>query len=384
MPRGSELGRTAQELDPVGRVTSRAVSTAVCAVTVLIAVGLTVNPHARTEISSIPLAVAAIVVLLASNWLVIWFSNPYGPLFSRAKFQIVYCGIMAAAVLSGLSQLGQNSLSRDDWGPLVLGLILICAAPNRPPREIACWAAQGVVVSGGLAVMQAMTSVTAVGWPLVIIVAITPPLAIGLGAIAYSRYLIAGLIEERASEIARRREHDDVVRQAVLDEDSNGDPGALRSDILPYLIRLSADGYLSESDRVRAAELSAVLRADIVTRLAYDPWRELVTELDDPDRWSQEISERQRVALRAILVALENRESVRADSVGLSFRRSGADIVGTISFSDGDAREAKSSLAPFVRTLRFVFARAELHTVNEIVTIAFRFDVADLTASRRM
>lgn len=376
--------QTAQELDPVGRVTSRAVSTAVSAVNVLIACGLTLNPHGRSEISSAPLAIAAIIVLLVANWMMFRFSDPYGPVFSRRRFQLVYAGVLIAAILCGLSQLGQNTLSRDDWGPIAVGLVLLCAGPNRPPREIAWWTVQGVLVTGALAVLQVTTSATEVGLPLVIIVAITPPLAIGLGAIAYSRNLIAGLRAERTAEIALRREHDDAVRQLVRDEKSLEDLGSLTTAIVPFLTRLSIEGRLSDSDRTRAAELSAVLRADIVEHLAFDPWHEIVAVIDDPDRWSREITERQRVALRAILVALEDRASVDPGSVRLRFVRMGSEIVGTIAVSDSEVQGAKSTLAPFVKTLRFVFQSAELQIHNEIVTIRFSFDVADLTASRRI
>jgi hypothetical protein len=365
---------TPQQLDPVGRITAYYFTIAVGLVSVGAALGLTLNPSGYQQLSNPALAAVSVFVLAGAFAGFAIMANPRGPVLSRLRFQVVFGLVIVANLLSALSQLGSNHLARDDWGPVCLGLALLACAPYRSSYEILWFTLQGVLTAGILATLQAFTSEVTVSGIVVVVVAITPSLGIGLGAAAYSRSLVAGLRGLRAAESDARRAHDDELRQRLLDEDSVGELGALRSEVVPFFERLSAQDYMTDADSARATELSAGLRLAIVERLSNDPLSGLVSRFSDPDGALRSLGERQRAALRALIVAATGIDGINRESVTLTLSAAsdrGEGARGSLAFAGGDPDRIRTTLQPFVRMLGFVLDDARLTIVPGRTTVRF-------------
>lgn len=345
---------TPQELDPVGRVTAFYFTIPVGVASVGAAIFLTYNPSGYAQISSPLLAALAIAVLAGAFVAFVVMATPRGPILTRLRLQVVLSLVIAASVLSALSQFGSNHFVRDDWGPISIGLTLLACAPFRSSYEILWFTLQGVLAAGLLAVLQAGTSEVTVSGMILLIVAITPAAGIGLGAAAYSRSIVTGLSRLRAAEAEARDELANDHRQRLYDEDSAGELEALRNDVMPFFEQLLTQNFLMPTDSQRAIELSESLRVAIVKRLAYNPLSELVAEFVDIHSVARFLSERQRAALRALVGGVAALEGVQQESVVLALSPDGGQLQGvrgSLSFNGGDPSHIGFSLHPFVRML---------------------------------
>jgi hypothetical protein len=365
---------TPHELDPTARTTSFYFTIALGAVSVGAAIGLTVNDSGVRQLSLPWLGILAIAVLAVAYAALIVMTKPSGPLLSRFRFQAIFALVILANVLSAVGQFGSNDLARDDWGPICLGLALLACAPFRPAHEILWLTVQAVITAGTLAVVQSLTSEVTVPGVIVVVVAITPSVGIGLGGAAYSRSLVDGLLTVRAAEAEERRRHDDELRQRILDEDSVGQLGALRSEVVPFFELLSAQGFMTEGDSRRAIDLSAGLRLAIVERLSSDSLSELVADFSDFGQVSRSLTERQRAALRALIGAIREAEGVEAGSLSLTLSREQDRARGSLTFRGGDSRALRAGLNPFVRMLGFVVGAARFSSVAGKSAVRFTFD----------
>lgn len=365
---------TPLDLDPTGRVTAYYVTKAVGLVSIAAAIGLTINPSGYAQLANPAMAALSIVILVGAFTAYAVMAHPRGGTLTRLRFQIFYLLVIAASVISALSQSGSNQLARDDWGPICLGLALLVCAAYRSSYEILWFTVQGVLASGILATFQALSSEITVSGVIVIVVAIVPSAALGLAAAAYSRALVAGLTGLRKKESEARSAHDDELRQRLHDENSVGELGALRSEIVPFLERLSVHGQMTPDDSKRAIELSTGLRLAIVERLSNDPLAGLVSRFSDAEGTVRSLTEHQRAALRALIVAAASVGGIEQESLSLTLSP-GADRVmgarGSVAFSGGDTDRIRAALQPFVRMLRFVFGEAKLTNDRQSTTVRF-------------
>ncbi len=363
---------TPLELDPLGRVTAFYFTTAIGLVSVGAAVSLTLSPTGSEQVSSPPLAALALVVLAGAFVGFAIVASPGASPLTRLRFQAVLSLIISANVLSAISQFGSNHLARDDWGPICLGLALLACAPFRSSYEILWFTVQAVLTAGILAAFQAFTSEVPANAIIIVVVAITPPLGIGLGAAAYSRSLVAGLRRLQRVEADSRSTHDDELRRRLQEEDSVGELGSLRSEVVPFFKRLDVQGHMTEADSKRATELSAGLRLAIVERLSHDPLFGLVSQFSDPERASRSLGERQRAALRALIAAATGLAGVHSGSLTLALAHEpGRGVSGTLTFGGGDPEGSQATLKPFVRMLRFVCGQAKFTIASDVTTIRF-------------
>jgi hypothetical protein len=345
---------------------------AVGVVSVALSIALSLTPSAREQISVPVVAVAANLVLAAAYISFARAADPFGPVISRSRFQIFLGGVMLASVLNAVSQIGSDALIRDDWGVACLGLALLLAAPYRRSSEILVFTLQSVVLTFGLAIVQNLTSTTAITLGILALTAAAPAIAMGLASAAYARSLIASLQEAATIADTERTRHENSVLVHLAETDAMGELGSLRRDVVPFLVRLDEAKILQPGDAVRAAELASVLRRAIVERLSQGALADAVEQYSDHDGIAGNLDERQTAALRALVRAIGDQYGTAARRAILLERR-GADARGTVSFSVGPGAAA-SALTPFLRMVRLVFDDVEVTGVDGVFVLSFHFD----------
>jgi hypothetical protein len=378
-------GLTALELDPLASISARGFLVVVAAVSLACAIGLTVTTG--SQISSWPLAALALVLLAAGYAWFIRSAYRFDLGVTNDRFAVAYALIAIATVLNSLSCLTTNTLIRDDWGLLTIGLVLMAAAPFRTYAELGTYTTISAALAVLLAVLHDFTSFSgSIPLGVIVVVAVAPSLAFGLGAVAYAWQLLQGIYAERLEQAASRERQFDELRRTFVDDDVVGSIGSLREEIVPFLARIRRTGVLSVDDRVRAGVLAQTLQGAIADARRADSLGDHVAELIDPDGLSPRLHEDDRATLRALLIALNNSRhaapggitlelidgEVDGDSGGVDDPSSSR--VGVVRCRADDVRALRAEVLPFIRMARLMFRRADERVADGALLVRFDID----------
>jgi hypothetical protein len=282
---------------------------------VILALALAVVVVATTadEITNPAWLVVALSSLVAAVWLLLDRSRVYRPIWRAPSAQVLQLLLVVMTITAALSTLGANERLRDDWAPLVVGIILIALTPYRPAREIALWATVHTLVCAVLGMLQ---SPSASADAPTLLFAVTGSLAVAVmsfGAAAYAHSLNGAIVRwhERAWTAARQtalEERGGVARSVQQQRITT-----LNRDVVPYLSRVVDAADLTDDDITEARRLAVSIRALLVAEIergwAATLLDELVTQhphlniavhADDPDDAAGRASLEQRTLVRAI------------------------------------------------------------------------------------
>lgn len=367
-------GTTALQLDPLASISARGVLVVVAAVSMLVAVGLTFST--TDQISSWPLAVAALVVLAAGFGWFVRSAFRFDLGVSSDRFATAFALIAIATVLNSLSCLGTNIVVRDDWGLITLGLALMAAAPFRTHTELGTYVTISALLVLVLVVLHELMSFSSspIPVPVTVLVALAPTLALGLGAVAYARSLLYGIYAERLEQADDRDQQFDELRRAFVDDDVVGGIGGLRSDIVPFLGRIRQSGVVTEADRVRAAELAVALQNAVDASSQSDSLGDHASRLVDESGLSVRLHEDDRATIRALLIALESSPLTEKGSLVLELLEGESDRFGMVRCSSDDVRALRTDVLPFIRMTRLMFRTATEQVVGRELLVQFDID----------
>lgn len=355
---------TLERLDPLSAAAARPVTTgaAILAVTVPLLVVLT-RP---AEIVQPGWFVVSFLLVLAATAVLLDRSRPTRPVWQAPSAQLFQLLLMAAAVTSALSTAGANQQLRDDWAPLVIGILLIASTPYRPAREIFGWTALHTLLCAGLGIVQSPAAVSDVP---TVTFAITGSFAVailGVSAAAYAHSLATStrLWQERAwqSAAAVAREQRTGVARSVQQQRIT----VLNHEVVPALQRIVELDVVSDADREEARRLGQSIRALLVAEIergwaqqmlddvvAGRPRRSIVAVADDPDDLGRRAALERRTLLRALVVLAV--DTLGATDLTLRLReREGRLVVEcaiTCPFSVADARRELRSMLELIRGL---------------------------------
>ncbi|WP_202566133.1 hypothetical protein [Agreia sp. COWG] len=337
---------------------------------------LSITPSGIEQTEQPWLNVGGMLLLTGSYVMLVVWADPVGAPVTSSRFAIFFLGVSVSAILNAASQIGSNVAVRDDWGLTCLGLSLVAAAPYLASVHILRLTALALTVAFGLALVQLAGPSFDIPFGIHILTAVTPSLAMGLGAAAYARSLLASL-QAAASEGAEARlRHDAHLRRRLSETDAMGELGALRRDVVPFLLRLDRTGELAPGDELRAAVLASELRRAIVERLERGSLAASVDSYSDEDSAGARLTERQRASLRALITAATaTGPGARGiHRLSLTLTRSKAGATGVLELASDDAEAVASSLAPFTRVMRMEFSDTEVDSGPEALLITFGFD----------
>jgi hypothetical protein len=362
--------RTRQQLDPAGVTGMRPVTIAAAVASFVYAVLVTVLvpehlEHPVTGLLALVLLGVACALVIAQS------SSLQAPLSARTHL-LVQLFALGAATLSVSASWGANRFIHDDWAPVSIGILLLALSSYRPSRELAGAGVLVAIYLGFLTLLEAPMLAARAPSVAFVVAAVTPMLAMCLGAAMFSSSFITSLerwhrrAEEAAKKLTKQMQAG-IARSVQQDRVT-----ILNKDVLPFFADVLARGEVTVTDRERAASIAVSIRA-LMVAVADRSWLEEGVEqavdgrgerisgfVNDPQRLAPMITTDQRTALRAFLVALFDEPVFERESLRIEFERVNGRCRGTLTATvDGSDFAMRSALAPYLAVMRVVFC--ELH-----------------------
>jgi hypothetical protein len=296
-----------------------------------------------SEIGEPLFAVAAILFVIVAALLVLVVTDPVHTPVSFPGFAAVVIAANLASVSSSISTWGTSNVIWNNWGPLVVGILILAFAEFRPGRDLAAGAAFSVLVVGTAAALETF-SMPEIASPLTsAVIASTPVILFGTGAAVFSYRM--SLTLSRVSESAFREQSglSRRVRLRLRELLRESGRDALAVELMPFLEGVLARGEVTEGDTVQARRISAVLRSVIITDMGL-PWLQRL-ERAHPDALvvhddrgaAETFTMEQKVALRALVNALVGAVVARVgDDVGAVSPTGGAISAVGVTREEGD------------------------------------------------
>lgn len=375
---------TLERLDPLAVAATRPVTVGIALLVLVIAA--TVSLISLHEVVR-PLALVGSLLATtgAAIMLIVRAVGVHPPWSARAAlgYQSILLTIPAVSVTATF---GSNDRLRDDWAPIVVGLLLLALAPYRPGREIARWTALHAGVALVLGVMQGGWSIAGVPALVSGVVAAAPIAALGIAAAAYSISLTSAVAswQERAWMLAESRAQ--VERGALALSVQQRRLAQLNREVIPLLSRVARSGQVDEIDARNAAALAASVRTVLVAE-ADATWldsmlqqvaerhsqRRVTLEGVDDHNVAAQCSRLQRALLRAI--ASEAVDSLGATKVAvhLELREVGRVRVQCTMASPLSESSARRRLAGIIELVRSVADRVVVRELSGAVALEFEY-----------
>lgn len=323
-----------ERLDPLSAASARPITIAL--LTLALGLGLADSWVKYDQVSSpwaLGVAVAALVAAAALLFDRSRLMRPRWTVRSALLLHVILEVMLAASVAATFTQ---NAQLRDDWAPIVIGLMLLALAPYRPPREIALWAVLHTAAAATWAIVQSPWALADVPTPVFGVTGSLPALTLGAAAAAYAYSFNDSVLKwrDRAWEAARsaaRDRHDGVARSVQQQQVT-----MVNREVIPLLSRVAEDAYpLTEFDREDAIELSRRIRRVLVDAVERGWADHLLDELlerrgddgcaatvDDAENLGRSASLELRTLIRAL--ATEAILTLRASEVHLELRQTDA------------------------------------------------------------
>ena len=368
---------TLQRLEPLTGAVIRPFTLTVCAV-VLVYVLLRIllmAPEVRSPLS----VVAAALAIVAATALLAWRASPLrSPIGPGVHAAVLALGLLAM-VLAAASSWGANSVLRDDWAPVAIGLLSVAISPYRPPRELVAGSIVVAVFAGFLALLQAEATGTAVTRGVLVVIAATPILALSLGGAAFVGSVTAAVARARTDARRLEREHAAQRRAELAEAVRHERLRILAREVIPFYEEVLSRGELIDADRDRARGIADGIRGVMVAEVGRTWLDVMLAEsgrsavVRDPGRLAGAMSTEQRAALRAVLLVLLDRSG--ADALSVEVVPAGASVAVELRCTVDPADTAlRPELTPFFAVLRFVFADLDVSFTPSLLTLRLRYD----------
>ena len=302
---------TLERLDPLSAAAARPVTRGAALLALAIPpVSLISAAHEATQ----PLwLVVSYAALVSAVWTLLDRSNTARPVRRHPSAQLYQVLLVVMVLPSVAASLGTNDQLRDDWAPLVVGVMFIASTPYRPSREIAFWTVVHTSVCAALGLVQAPFVISDMP---TLTYAVTGPFSVavmGFAAAAYARSLDSStqLWHDRAWRAAAAAgiEHRSGVARSVQQRRIS----VLNREVVPYLQRVLQAEAVSDDDRDEARRLARSIRTLLVAdvektwvQLMLDdlvgrhPRLNITTAAIDPDDLGRHAALERRTLLRAL------------------------------------------------------------------------------------
>ncbi|MFB9642998.1 hypothetical protein [Agromyces lapidis] len=370
---------TQQEADPIGGITAAPIVVIGAALAVGSAVALT-WVH-RSEVVSPLAAIVAILLVAAAGAVAAISAAPSRAPFTAERLWVVVTLAVGAAIAEYTSTVGSNRYLYDDFGPVVIGMLILSVAPYCTWVSLAL---AGVLASTVLSILVVGASNSvAVDAPVGALVAVNaaPVIALSAAAAGYAYAIIAETLgwQREANRAALQR--DSELRAGIARSVQQSRVSVLGREVLPFLagIMTAERITVAEADRARelAEELRRALRAglestwldDLATSLRLA--RGIETIVDDPSGAADLLGDDQRSALTALITWLAEPTRSELVTVSLVTDLDGGRIV--ISAVPAGRPPAKREIDRFIAVARAVSLGAESASTRENVRVELSY-----------
>lgn len=372
---------TQQEVDPLGGIAAVPLVAAGAVGATAIAIGLTW--WHQKEIGSVAAAVLAIVMVAAAG-AVAWVSA----LPSRGPFTLERLGLIVLLGLGGavaeyVSTVGEDEYLYDNFGPLVVGLLLLSVAPFCSWVALLVAGAFSAAVVAVIAAGSAEPAVTDAPWVSFAIVSAVAVLAPAAAGAAYSASVVNETLALQRQANAAALEREAELRTGIARLVQQSRVSVLSREVLPFLAHVMTVDRIMVAEADRARELAEALRRALkagiestwLDELAFSltESRGVPIEVRDADAAAAGLGDEQRAALTALVVWLADERRSSRIAVELSPRDARLRRI-VVSARGGDRPFVRRDIERFTVVARSVGLRGEVAASGENVRVEFRHD----------
>lgn len=373
---------TLQALDPLGALAGRPLTMAGAAAALVVAVPLSLA--AWRDVTSPTLAVAALVVLAGAGLGLIVSSAAKRAPFPRSTALAVVAGALLAHILGAVALWERNTLVRDDWGPVAIGVLLLTLCPYRPAAELVRLSIGAALVVAVVTFLQQPYFVTNLPTLAYVIISMTPVLALGLGGAIFASVVLRRLASWRQRALRASEAHAATLQQGIVRSVQQGRVSILNRDVVPFFTALTDRQELTADDQREAAAIATAIRAVMIAETERTWLDELLSPapagtgssvwpraVDDPARLVDGMDFDQRAAVRAFIGVLTGRAGIDPRALRVRVRGAASSTEFLLTVTGGDVPEA--TLAPYLAVLRAVVDELTL-TLDTDLTLRFTYD----------
>jgi hypothetical protein len=370
---------TQQEADPIGGITAAPIVTIGAVVAVATAVVLTWAHW--PEVNSPLAAVLAIVFVGAAGTFAAVSASPGRAPFTTERLWLVVTLTVAAAIAEYVSTVGANRYLYDDFGPIVIGLLILSVAPFCTWLSLLLAGALSSAVLSILVVGSAEYTATAAPVGALIMVSAAPVIAMSAAAAGYSYAIVAETLawQREANRAALQR--DAELRAGIARSVQQSRISVLGREVLPFLAGVMTADRITVADADRARELAEALRRALRAGIE-STWlddlganirasRGIDTIVDDANGAAADLAGDQRSALTALISWLADAARSRSIRITMTTEPSRGRI--SIVTDPGDAPPTRRELDRFVAVARAVALRAESAVTRENVIVELSY-----------
>jgi hypothetical protein len=370
--------RSIQQLYPLGVLSGRPI--ALVAVGFALAYSVVMTWANRDDIVSWPVAIVAIAVLLAVGVVLGRGTRVMSPALSpRAGYLAVLLANLAF-VLEAASMFGHDSRLRDDWGSMVVALVLLGLAAYRPARDIAVLGGLSALLAGFLAIVALPGTVYQAPAPLFVIVAVLPIVVVTAAVSTFVSSFVAGV--ERWRRRARAASSssgafDTAWLARSVQQDS---VTVLNQDVVPFLARIAQQGTIEPDDAESARAISASIRAVLVAEMDRSWLSALIARIApdavvrDPQRLADRMTLDERASIRAAVTALVRHPGFRGRNADLTLVPDGERVRCSAAVElDARSGDVRQFMAPYYAVLRTTFTDFEFGYRDGTLTLGFSY-----------
>lgn len=373
----SRMRLTQQEADPIGGIAAAPVVAMGAVLAFGAAVVLTIA-HWQ-EVGSPIAAVLAIALVAAAGIVAAVSASPARAPFTTERLWLVVALAVGAAIAEYISTLGADRSMYDDFGPLVIGALILAVAPYCTWLSLL---AAGLLASVVLSILViGVASTTDPTAPVITLVALTcaSVLAMSAAAAGYSYAIIDETLtwQREANRAALRR--DAELRAGIARSVQQSRISVLGREVLPFLAGVMTADRITVAEADRARELAEALRRALKAGIE-STWlddfagdlqlsRGIRIAVDDPMGEADELGDDQRSAVTALLSWLG--EGARSNGIRVAFTADGHARRIAVASENGASPPSRRELDRFAAVARAVALRADVTVTRENVAVEF-------------
>ena len=371
---------TQQEADPLGAITAAPIVAIAAVLAFILSVALTIAHWG--EVGSPFAAVLAIVFVGLAGFIAAWSASPARAPFTADRLWLTVTLTMGAAIAEYVSTIGENRYIYDDFGPLVIGMLILAVCPYCTWRSLVL---AGLTSSAVLSILLIGGSTfVATGAPAVAVIAVgvAPVLTMAAAAAAYSYSVVDATLASHREANRAALERDAELRSGLAHSGAPSRVSVLGREVLPFLAGVMTAERISRADADRARELAEALQRalragiestwldDLAASIAAS--RGVTTTVVDPMGVAAGLRDDQRSVLTAFMLWLG--DAGRARSIRVSFVADTASGCLVVEADLGDHPPAKREIDRFVALARAAAFGAEGRVTRENVRVRLTYE----------
>ncbi|GAA1059383.1 hypothetical protein [Agromyces bracchium] len=377
------LRLTQQEVDPIGGVAAAPLVLIGSVLSVATSIALTAWHWG--EVASPLAAVLGILLVAAAGAVATTSALPARAPFTVDRLWFTVALAVGGAIAEYVSTVGADRYLYDDYGPLVVGMMILSLAPFSTWIALLAAGTVAAAVLAILAVGSAGASATQASAAALVAVNSVAVLALSAAGAAYSATIVRESLawQRHANSIALER--DGGLRAGIVRSVQQGRVSVLSREVLPFLADITNSQRISVADADRARELADLLRRALKAGIestwlddlaaSIEAARQVPITVEDPGATAGRLRSDQRPPLTALLSWLSS--GGRSESIRISVAANGGGaIVSVLAIVDADGASSptRREVERFLAVARAVGVRGELEITRENVRVEFRYD----------